>query len=41
MHDALQKEITNYEKRTPKSATAHKRALATHPPRRRQQLPPL
>src|SRR6266481_3841899 len=27
MHDALQKEITTYEKRTPKSAAAHKRAL--------------
>ncbi len=27
MHDALQKEIATYEKRTPKSAAAHKRAL--------------
>jgi len=26
MHDALQKEIATYEKRTPKSAAAHKRA---------------
>src|SRR5258706_2889031 len=27
MHDALEKEIATYEKRTPKSAAAHKRAL--------------
>ena len=27
MHDTLQKEIALYEKRTPKSAAAHKRAL--------------
>ena len=27
MHDTLQKEIASYEKRTPKSAAAHKRAL--------------
>src|SRR6202045_2571035 len=31
MHDALQKEITTYEKRTPKSAAAHKRALQRIP----------
>src|SRR5579872_5060398 len=31
MHDALQKEIANYEKRTPKSAYAHKRALERIP----------
>src|SRR6266404_764596 len=31
MHDALQKEIATYEKRTPKSATAHKRALQRIP----------
>src|SRR2546427_12681212 len=27
MHDALEKEIATYEKRTPKSAAGHKRAL--------------
>src|ERR1700726_463508 len=31
MHDALQKEITTYEKRTPKSAAAHARALKRIP----------
>src|SRR5258708_10015749 len=31
MHDALQKEIGSYEKRTPKSAAAHKRALERIP----------
>src|SRR5229473_5438142 len=31
MHDALQKEITLYEKRTPKSAQAHARALKSIP----------
>src|SRR5260370_7431213 len=31
MHDALQKEITLYEKRTPKSAQAHTRALKSIP----------
>lgn len=31
MHDALQKEIANYEKRTPKSAASHKRALERIP----------
>src|SRR6266699_1876316 len=31
MHDALQKEIATYEKRTPKSAAAHKRALQRIP----------
>jgi len=31
MHDALQKEIAIYEKRTPKSAEAHKRALKRIP----------
>src|SRR2546421_10777036 len=31
MHDALQKEIATYEKRTPKSAVAHKRALERIP----------
>src|SRR4030088_17660 len=31
MHDALQKEIATYEKRTPKSAAAHKRALERIP----------
>ena len=31
MHDALQKEIAAYEKRTPKSAAAHKRALERIP----------
>jgi glutamate-1-semialdehyde 2,1-aminomutase len=31
MHDALQKEITTYEKRTPKSAAAHKKALERIP----------
>src|ERR1700686_4058711 len=31
MHDALQKEITTYEKRTPKSAAAKKRALERIP----------
>jgi len=31
MHDALQKEIATYEKRTPKSAAAHKRALKRIP----------
>src|SRR5579859_5631354 len=31
MHDALQKEIASYEKRTPKSADAHKRALQRIP----------
>src|SRR5260370_2536704 len=31
MHDALQKEIATYEKRTPKSADAHKRALQRIP----------
>src|SRR5437588_12927568 len=31
MHDALQKEIASYEKRTPKSAAAHKRALERIP----------
>src|ERR1700686_2924690 len=31
MHDALQKEIPTYEKRTPKSAVAHKRALERIP----------
>jgi len=27
MHEALQKELATYEKRTPKSAAVHKRAL--------------
>src|SRR6266568_2636968 len=31
MHDALQKELAAYEKRTPKSAAAHKRALERIP----------
>src|SRR3984893_19256199 len=31
MHDALQKEIATYEKRTPKSAAAHARALKRSP----------
>src|SRR2546429_7998999 len=31
MHDALQKEIATYEKRTRKSALAHKRALERIP----------
>ena len=31
MHDALLKELANYEKRTPKSAAAHKRALERIP----------
>src|ERR1700716_2066764 len=31
MYDALQKEIATYEKRTPKSAAAHKRALERIP----------
>src|SRR5947199_4891827 len=31
MHDALQKEIATYEKRTPKSAAAHKRSLERIP----------
>jgi glutamate-1-semialdehyde 2,1-aminomutase len=31
MHDALQKEITTYQKRTPKSAEAHARALKRLP----------
>src|ERR1700694_4225741 len=31
MHDALQKEIATYEKRTPKPAAAHKRALERIP----------
>ena len=31
MHDALQKEIATYEKRTPKSAAAHARALKRIP----------
>jgi glutamate-1-semialdehyde 2,1-aminomutase len=31
MHDTLQKEIATYEKRTPKSAEAHKRALQRIP----------
>ncbi len=31
MHDELQKEIAAYEKRTPKSAAAHKRALERIP----------
>src|SRR2546425_9404540 len=31
MHDALQKEIATYEKWTPKSAAAHKRALQRIP----------
>src|SRR5258708_27754620 len=31
MHDALQKEIATYEKRTPKSGEAHKRALERIP----------
>jgi glutamate-1-semialdehyde 2,1-aminomutase len=31
MHDGLQKEIATYEKRTPKSAAAHKRALQRIP----------
>jgi glutamate-1-semialdehyde 2,1-aminomutase len=31
MHDTLQKEIATYEKRTPKSAAAHKRALERIP----------
>ena len=31
MHDTLQKEIATYEKRTPKSAEAHKRALKRIP----------
>jgi len=31
MHDELQKEIATYEKRTPKSAAAHKRALVRIP----------
>src|SRR5207245_3698764 len=31
MHDALQREIATYEKRTPKSAAAHKRALERIP----------
>ena len=31
MHDELQKEIATYEKRTPKSAAAHKRALERIP----------
>src|SRR5436305_10024726 len=31
MHEALQKEIATYEKRTPKSAAAHKRALERIP----------
>ena len=31
MHEALQKEISTYEKRTPKSAAAHKRALERIP----------
>src|SRR5258705_12868744 len=31
MHDALQKEIATYEKRTPKSAATHKRALERIP----------
>src|SRR4029077_7172673 len=31
MHDALQKEIATYEKRTPKSAAAHERALERIP----------
>jgi glutamate-1-semialdehyde 2,1-aminomutase len=31
MHDALQKEIATYEKRTPGSAAAHKRALERIP----------
>src|SRR2546422_29896 len=31
MHDALQKELATYEKRTPKSAAAHKRALERIP----------
>src|SRR5262252_7464426 len=31
MHDALQKELATYEKRTPKSSAAHKRALERIP----------
>jgi len=31
MHDALQKELATYERRTPKSAAAHKRALERIP----------
>ena len=31
MHDALEKELTTYQKRTPKSAAAHKRALERIP----------
>ncbi len=31
MYEALQKEIATYEKRTPKSAAAHKRALERIP----------
>ena len=31
MHEALQKELATYEKRTPKSAAAHKRALERIP----------
>ena len=40
-YEALEKEIALYEKRTPKSAAAHKRARATHSARRGQQLPAL
>src|SRR5215467_6684514 len=31
MYDALERELTTYEKRTPKSAAAHKRALERIP----------
>ena len=38
MHEGLKKEIATYEKRTPKSAEAHKRALQRIPLGSSQQL---
>ena len=41
MYPELQKELETFERRTPKSAEAHKTQSETHSARRRQQLPRL
>ena len=41
MYPDLQKELDTFERRTPKSAEAHKKESQTHSARRGQQLSPL